>query len=275
MPELPEAETIATQIAQRLTGQKLDRVVHIRSDIIKNKTKRCPPWLTDSAISRVYRRGKRIVISLGDDHGIIVYLGMSGQLDVQPASESPRLHTHFRATICDSDHELRFSDTRRFGGIRFFTIQDNEEPEGLAELGIEPLTMKPREFKAVLTCRRQIKALLMDQHAIAGLGNIYCDEALFSARIHPLELADTIDEKRVNDLCRAIKSILKAAIRAKGSTIQSYQHAEGAGGFQNSHRVYGRAEQPCTACDTPIEKIVVGGRSTHYCPVCQVAPTKP
>ena len=127
MPELPEAETIATQIAQRLTGQKLDRIVHIRNDIIKNKTKSCPRWLTDSTINGVYRRGKRIVISLADDHGMIVYLGMSGQLDVQPASEPPRPHTHFQATIRNTDQELRFSDTRRFGGIRFFTIQGDEE----------------------------------------------------------------------------------------------------------------------------------------------------
>ncbi len=269
MPELPEAETITRQVHGHLAGRQLGKVIDFRADVIRNNQQKPPRWLQHSKVERVSRRGKRIVISLESERGIIVYLGMTGQLEVQATKDPVRPHTHMRIGIAGCDLELRFADARRFGGIRFFESEGGAEPEGLAELGIEPLEMTAKEFRLHMRRNRRIKAVLMDQKVIAGLGNIYCDEALFRAGIHPLEVANEVDDRRIGLLCRAIKHILKKAIDAKGSTIQSYQHAEGAGTFQSQHQVYGREGEQCRKCLTAVERIAVSGRSTHYCPQCQ------
>jgi formamidopyrimidine-DNA glycosylase len=272
MPELPEAETIARKIAAQLAGQKFAQLVHIRADIVRDGDRRPPEWLTGSAIERVGRRGKRPIIFLDGGRGIVFYLGMTGRVGVYAAGAAAGKHVHLRIRLGGGDKELRFEDYRRFGRVSFFEQSDRTEPPAVADLGIEPLEMKRRQFRAVLGRRRQIKALLMDQSVIAGLGNIYCDEALHRAGIHPLETAAEIDEIRATELLRSIKQVLRAAIRAEGSTVINYQHPDGPGNFQRRLRVYGHEGKPCRTCGTPIARVMVAGRSTHVCPYCQPAP---
>jgi formamidopyrimidine-DNA glycosylase len=270
MPELPEAETIARCVADRVVGTRVDRVVHLRRDVVKHGPARAPKWLAGSRIVSVTRRGKRPIILFEGDRGMIVFLGMSGYLDVHDAAAPPRPHTHLRLALDDGSRELRFADARRFGGLSFFEAWNGVVPAGLADLGPEPLEITARQFREILACRRQIKALLMDQHAIAGLGNIYCDEALHRAGIHPKTVAADIDLKRVDALRRAIRNVLRSAIQHEGTTIINYAHPEGPGNFKRRLRVYGREDQPCRTCKTPINREAWAGRSSHFCPSCQV-----
>ena len=272
MPELPEAETIARQLQECLAGARLDRVVHLRRDVVKNRGRRMPSWLEGAKVQRVARRGKRVVVHLAGDRGIIFFLGMTGRLEVCPPSAPLAPHTHLRIAVRGGKRELRFNDYRRFGGLRFFDMSNGRPPQGLAELGVEPLEMSAKQFRQILSRRRQIKALLLDQRVIAGLGNIYCDEALYRAGIHPVEIAADLDARRVGRLCRAVKNVLRASIQAKGTTVISYRSAEGPGAFQKRLRVYGREGEPCHTCQTPILRLTAAGRSSHICPHCQPPP---
>ncbi len=272
MPELPEAENMARRLASLLDGASFARVTHLRRDILRDG-RSIPRWLAGAVVQGVERSGKRVVIRLTGGRSMMISLGMTGRLDVRPATDALPPHTHLRITLSDSRGELRFTDYRRFGRIRFFNGSNGgTSPTAFTDVGIEPLKMTLRQFRDILRRRRQIKALLMDQRAIAGLGNIYCDESLHRAGIHPRCIAADIEPARVARLCRSIKSILRAAIRAGGTTIINYQHPDGPGTFQRRLVVYGRATEPCTRCRTPIERIVTAGRSTHFCPSCQPAP---
>ncbi|MBC8106901.1 MAG: DNA-formamidopyrimidine glycosylase, partial [Anaerolineae bacterium] len=164
--------------------------------------------------------------------------------------------------------QIRFRDPRRFGGI--FWIGNEPAPK-FDDLGPEPLTVRVDALRARLTrTRRAIKNALLDQNFIAGLGNIYVDESLFEARIHPLTPANELSDAQARRLSRAIKLTLRRALRHRGSTLRDYVDANGeSGAFQKLHRVYGRTNQKCRACKSPIERIVLGGRSTHFCPKCQ------
>jgi formamidopyrimidine-DNA glycosylase len=196
---------------------------------------------------------------------------MSGHLCVAAASQPLAKHTHWRVSLCHTDLELRFRDVRRFGWIEWHGVAADRNGSSLQSLGVEALSLTAAELRRITARRRQIKALLMDQSAVAGLGNIYCDEALHRAGIHPLEIAADIDRERMARLCRAIKSVLREAIKANGSTITTYVGPTGEpGGYQNSHRVYGRDGEPCRKCHAIIVRIQAAGRSTHFCPVCQM-----
>jgi formamidopyrimidine-DNA glycosylase len=164
---------------------------------------------------------------------------------------------------------LRFTDPRRFGGIWWLGSEAREE-----DMGPEPLATRPAQLAERLKkTSRAIKNALLDQTVIAGLGNIYVDESLFAAGIYPLTPANTLTREQVTRLNRAIKTILRRALRHRGSTLRDYRDAVGdAGGFQSLHRVYSREGEPCPACKRPIERIVLGGRSTHFCAKCQKAP---
>jgi formamidopyrimidine-DNA glycosylase len=207
-----------------------------------------------------------VILRLAPTGQLIVRLGMTGRLQVQRANEPVEKHTHLRIAIDDERCELRFHDPRRFGGIQYVANGTGND----ATLGVEPLEVSKFEFRALLRRRRQIKALLMDQSAIAGLGNIYCDESLFAARIHPLTLADTLSNEKVDRLWAAIRATLRRAISYKGSTLMDYRDASGEhGGFQLRHRVYQREGEPCRKCGTAIKRIIAAGRSTFFCLKCQ------
>lgn len=275
MPELPEAETIARQLHAQLAGRRLSDIWLARQDIVKTPGIDLAKILDGREVVRVYRRAKRVVIEL-DSTGLLIFgLGMTGRLTVVPAMAEIEKHTHLRIGVAALAAELRFRDPRRFGGIWFCDARDSlqqthQQSDGLESLGIEPLTCTVRQFGGLLERKRQIKALLMDQRVVAGLGNIYCDEALHAAGIHPLQHAHSLTGAQVTALLKSIKTVLQRAIRSKGSTLMDYRGADGAkGAFQRLHRVYGREGEPCKKCGTAIQRIQAAGRSTHFCPRCQ------
>jgi formamidopyrimidine-DNA glycosylase len=217
-------------------------------------------------VDRVDRHGNRNLVRLRPVGEIVVHLGMSGRLALTAPSAAPESHTHFRMTFRDRPVEVRLHDPRRFGGVWLSVA----EAVDLSTLGTDALGIPLREFRRALDRRRAIKALLLDQSIVAGLGNIYVDEALHRARIHPSRVADTLSDDEVRALHRAVKRVLDAALRFGGSTLRDYRRADGnAGAFQLLHRVYGRAGEPCLRCGTKIVRQVLAGRGTHTCPSCQ------
>lgn len=270
MPELPEAETIARQLHRELAGRKLAAVRLSRRDIVHGDPRPLGTLLPGRRVARVSRRAKRVMLTLDDGIELVFRLGMTGRMIVCPTDNPVEKHTHLRIMIEGTCNELRFCDPRRFGGVWCLTGSGRSIGRPLGEVGLEPLEVTPAAFRVTLSRRRQIKALLMDQSVIAGLGNIYCDESLHAAGIHPLTRADTLGPDRANRLLRAIRMTLRKAIRFNGSTLMDYRDADGReGSFQKLHRVYQRKGEPCRTCHTPIRRILAAGRSTFFCPRCQ------
>jgi formamidopyrimidine-DNA glycosylase len=286
MPELPEAETIARQLNERLAGARLGEVRALRPDVVHGDPRPLNEMLPGLRVDRVYRRAKRVVFDLetqgsrakGGPRTMIVHLGMTGRLSVCPADEQVEKHTHLRVAIHGRDDELRFRDPRRFGGIWVLpagvgVLASGTSPEraaGLGPLGPEPLQLQLKAFAQLLQRKRAIKSLLLDQSIIAGLGNIYCDESLFASGIRPLRRANSLGESEARALLRAIKATLRRAINFNGSTLMDYRTTDGRpGSFQRFHKVYNRGGKPCLACTSTIEKILVAGRSSWFCPTCQ------
>ncbi|MFQ5489750.1 MAG: bifunctional DNA-formamidopyrimidine glycosylase/DNA-(apurinic or apyrimidinic site) lyase [Phycisphaerae bacterium] len=266
MPELPEAETIATQLDRCLAGARFGRVLVRRRDVIESNGLSLSAVLPGRRVLKVTRRGKRVVVRLEPAGCLVFRLGMTGQILVADSDERRDRHVHLRIGL-DGTRELRFRDVRRFGGVWF---SEGDGAAGATGLGPEPLEITAKAFDRLMSRRRQIKALLLDQSAIAGLGNIYCDEALYAAGVHPLTRASDMGPQRRKALFSAIRRILRQAIRAGGSTLNDYRTASGEeGSFQTHHRVYGRSGEACRACGAVIQRIQAAGRSTHLCPVCQ------
>jgi formamidopyrimidine-DNA glycosylase len=267
MPELPEVETVANGVHERTHGQT------IRSVWTSNKpqTFKSPPdqiveALTGSRIERVHRVGKTIVVDLTRKRKpaqFLVHLGMTGRLLVSTPETPVPPHTHAILTL-SGGRELRFVDPRRFGRL---SIADAtyEGP------GSEPLTISLEDFIALFRNRKTpIKAALLNQSLLHGVGNIYADESLFRAGIRPRRQAERLTRDELTRLRSALIDVLKHAIKLGGSSVSDYVDADGiAGFFQLHHNVYSRTGEPCRVCGTPIERITVGGRSTHFCPHCQ------
>lgn len=271
MPELPEVQTVVTALRPRLIGRTIERVHHCRSDICSPRGINLPALLAGRSIVDLARRAKRIVFTLDTGDRFYIHLGMSGRLLTCPCDAEAIKHTHLAIDCRWSMGEpavlqLRFIDARRFGGV-FWLGKDAPD----LGLGPEPLTLRAARLADLLSrTRRPIKSALLDQALIAGLGNIYVDESLFLAGIHPLKRSDRLNADQVAGLNRSIKTVLRRAIQAGGSTIRDYVNADGTqGGFQHRHNVYDREGQPCRRCRTPIQRIVLAGRSTHFCPSCQ------
>ncbi|MFQ5495967.1 MAG: bifunctional DNA-formamidopyrimidine glycosylase/DNA-(apurinic or apyrimidinic site) lyase, partial [Phycisphaerae bacterium] len=225
----------------------------------------------------VRRRAKRVIVELSGRVELIFHLGMSGRLTLENTARPVEPHTHVRIVVRAArqrngrtSRELRFRDPRRFGGVWCLTVGGRRIGRILGPLGVEPLEVKLASFRRLIARRRKIKGLLLDQRIIAGLGNIYCDESLFAAGVHPRRRADGLREEEVKRLLRAIRTTLRGAIRHNGSTLMDYRRADGSkGSFQNHHRVYQREGEACRTCDVPIERTVVSARSTFFCPNCQ------
>jgi formamidopyrimidine-DNA glycosylase len=265
MPELPEVQTVVDTLRPSVVGMTINAVTLHRADILTPAGFDLATNLTGRVISDISRRGKKIVFALNDGNGFVIHLGMTGRISMDdPLLELPK-HTHLVIDIAKK--EMRFRDPRRFGGIWWL----GTEQSGDERMGPEPLTMRSSDLsKQLAKTSRAIKSALMDQRVVAGLGNIYVDESLFAAGIHPLTQADRISSERVGRLTRAIKSTLKKALHHRGSTLRDYFDANGdSGGFQKLHAVYDRAGLPCRKCKSPIQRIVLGGRSTHFCARCQ------
>lgn len=273
MPELPEVETIARGVDARLRG---DRIVEAwfgsHREPFKTAPARQAKGLEGRTILAVHRTGKHIVCELGSAKGKteaqwIVHLGMTGRLLVTAPDGPVAAHTHARLTLA-SGRELRFVDPRRFGRLEF---RDLGRGEGFQAPGKEPLTIEAEAFAGLFRGRKlAIKAALLNQTLLAGVGNIYADEGLFRAGVRPRRMAGRLTRAELERLRLALGEVLAQAIRLGGSSVSDYVDAEGVKGFfQLEHRVYRRTSEPCHVCQTPIRRIVVGGRSTHYCPQCQ------
>jgi len=273
MPELPEVETIrrilqdGTPDSPPLPGKRIRR-----ADLRWARTLAAPEpgefqaRIAGQTVAEIGRRAKYLLIRLSSDT-LVIHLRMSGDLRVEPASGAAARHDRLILHFEDGDF-LAFNDTRKFGRVWLLT----DPASLLSPLGPEPLdaSLTPEIFHARLRSRRrQIKPLLLDQHFIAGLGNIYTDEALHRARLHPRTPSNTLTVDQAARLLESIRFVLRAGIKANGASIDWVYRG---GGFQNQFQVYHRTGEPCNHCGTPIERIRVGQRSTHFCPQCQALP---
>jgi formamidopyrimidine-DNA glycosylase len=284
MPELPEVETVVRDLRPHLVGRYFSSVR--RSDAALRR-----PWnvawqqaLTWARVEAVRRRGKWIILDLSGGWHLLLHLGMSGRLTVEDASQRQATHTHVVFGLEEgqklspapgkSTRELRFRDPRRFGSVTLFEstsrLEDFFRTRGL---GPEPFALEGRLWrKRLAETRRSLKATLLDQRVVVGVGNIYADEALFEAKLHPTRLSQSLTAAEARRLREAIVAVLNRAIERRGSTIRDYVGGSGQrGGFQEEFRVYGRTGKPCPRCCTPVERLRLAGRSTHFCPKCQPA----
>jgi formamidopyrimidine-DNA glycosylase len=271
MPELPEVETIARTLAPAAVGRRIAGIELIYRPLLRTGSRKTLSALTGSRILGVRRRGKMLLISCEGGRTLVFHLKMTGQFLFAAASDRRDKHTRLTMRFDDGKNELRFRDVRKFG----FLLCLEGEPESacaeLACLGPEPLEIGLPEFASILKAHRgRVKSVLLDQRRIAGIGNIYADEMLFEARIHPERPASSLRSDAVARLYKSMKNVLSLAIAGKGSTLRDYRDAEGnEGSFQESHQVYGRTGEPCVSCGRPIRVKRIGGRSSHFCPRCQ------
>jgi formamidopyrimidine-DNA glycosylase len=279
VPELPEVETVRRGMVSFVVGRRIDRVEVGRERTVRRTSSQALiDGLTGSTIMSIGRRGKYILCSLDTGDVLMIHLRMSGRVLVSPAGSARPDHTHVVMHLAgEPPQEMWFVDPRTFGEMVVFDPDhlDAEMPE-LARLGVDPITdgLTVAQLSDLLRGRaRQLKPLLLDQHVIAGIGNIYCDEILHRAKLRPDRLANTLKPADVLRLHDAIHSILTTAIDAGGSTLSDTQYVDvmGDGGsFQLDHRVYDRAGQRCLTCGrATIVRTVSGGRSTCFCPRCQ------
>jgi formamidopyrimidine-DNA glycosylase len=267
MPELPEVETVANGVHQRVRGDIIESVwFSSKPEPFKTSPAKMARALTGKKIDRVHRVGKHIVFDLAEKTQWIVHLGMTGRLLVCAASVPVPPHTHAILRL-SSGRELRFVDARRFGRLDVHF----REKEDFTGPGQEPLTISPEEFAALFRGRKtSIKAALLNQKLLHGVGNIYADEGLFRAGIRPTRMAGRLTREQLFRLHTAVQAVLKDAIRLGGSSVSDYVDADGARGFfQLEHKVYLRDGEPCLVCGTTVLRTVLAGRGTHYCPKCQ------
>lgn len=274
MPELPEVETVVRQIRPRLEGRRIEACeVHWLRTLGGGTATSFERSVVGARVARVWRRAKYVVADLersGRPAGALVgHLRMTGRMQVDERGAAADRFLKV-ALALDDGRVLRFIDVRKFGRLVFVERSDSL----LAKLGPEPLSgafTRASLLAGLRARRRRLKPLLLDQQFVAGLGNIYVDEALFRARLHPLARSDRVDERRAGELWRAIRAVLRAAIEREGSSFDAfYRTPEGRpGSYQDRFRVYGRAGKPCARCREPITRIVVGQRGTHLCARCQ------
>ena len=280
MPELPEVETIVRDLRPQLAGRRIESVQLTRDPAIRKRLVRYPNAtkfvrsLRGRTIKSVERRGKYVVMPLDQDGlRLVVHLGMSGHLRVWEPEEAPVKHTHFRAML-DSGLELRYDDPRQFGRLLLGTQEELVAGGAFpSKLGPEPIHggLTEAEFdKIVKSRRRPIKSALLDQSFLAGVGNIYADEACFRAGIRPSRWTHRLTARERRALYSAIQEVLENSIAARGSSIINYVDAFGvSGGNQEKLLVYGRAGEPCVRCGTPLQGTRLAGRGTVYCRACQ------
>lgn len=281
LPELPEVEITRRHLEEAMVGRRLQsvRVTHARTARYNATTGELESRLSGRRVETVGRHGKFLVIGLDDGYTLVAHLGMSGRFSVAAKSDAARSeeerapHTHFVAVL-DDGAEVRFTDPRTFGFIAAFD-EDELAESALSRLGpdawVDPPSV-PTLMKTLNGRSAPIKALLLDQGPMAGIGNIYADEALHLAGIHPLTPGGDLDATEVAGLLTAIQTVLSEAIKSGGTTLDdlAYLLPDGqAGDYLSRLGVYARTDEPCLRCGTPVERIVVRARSTHFCPRCQ------
>ena len=279
MPELPEVETVRRGLEARVLGRRITTVEVSHPDVIVGS----PAAFRKKArgvIRHLHRKGKALALELGAHHAqgdaraahyLLLRLGMTGQVTVVPRQHPLEPHTHVRFAL-ENGEEIRYRDVRRFGRLRCCTPRELRAI--FAELGPDAPTMTAGEFLQALEGRRApIKSWLLDQSRLAGVGNIYADESLFAARIHPLTPAGRLTRPQALALHRAVERVLRSAVALQGTSFRDYIDIEGQPGrFSMKLKVYQRTGEPCPRCATPIERVAISGRSTHFCPRCQPPP---
>jgi formamidopyrimidine-DNA glycosylase len=269
MPELPEVETVVRDLRPLLVGRQLLNLelgVALRRPWDEEWT----PHVIGRTVEAIQRRGKWIILELNSTGRILVHLGMTGQFTVVEASQPRPDHLHVVFSL-DVGRELRFRDTRRFGSVEYYANAQVLDAFLAERLGPEPFEIPIEHFRnALQKTARTLKAILLDQTVVAGVGNIYADEALHRSGLHPESRGRDLTQKQILKLKEMITLVITHAIENRGSTIRDYIGGSGLKGeFQNEFRVYGRTGEPCLACEEPIEMVRVAGRSSHYCPKCQ------
>ena len=280
VPELPEVETIVRGLERRVAGDTIESVwIGSRKQPLKSPAATIAKTLEGKRINRVHRAGKHIVFDLAASNGTaahnktaqkknaaaqwVVHLGMTGRMLVSESDAEIAKHTHVIAKLA-SGRELRFVDPRMFGKLSVHS-------SGFDPGGVEPLEVSEENFVALFRGRKTpIKSALLNQKLVRGVGNIYADESLFRARIRPRRRAAAVTRQELSRLYHSVREVLREAIAAGGSSVSDYVDANGEEGFfQLEHRVYGRESEPCRVCKTVINRILLAGRSSHYCPRCQ------
>src|SRR6266404_8904233 len=290
MPELPEVETLARGLQGSVAGRRILSVTLRKTDFIDDPVA-IERELPGRQIARVERFGKFMLLQLASpsavsgpaaattklvaadavQEALLVHLGMTGNLAPHFAEQPLAKHTHV-TLVLDDGRELRYIDPRRFGRMAY--LSGEALTAELLRFGAEPLLVTAAEFSLrVRSSRARIKALLLDQRVLRGVGNIYADESLWSARIHPARSGASLKPVEVENLLKALQKILRRAIQMRGSSISDFVDAEGVeGDYQQHHKAYGREGERCFRCGARIKRIIVAGRSSHFCPVCQRAP---
>ena len=272
MPELPEVETIRRTLSEHVADSKIEEVKLIWASAVCGwEDQSFEALVTGRRIQTIDRRGKYLLIRLDSDMTLIAHMRMTGRLNYFTEKQEPAKHTH---VVFRLDHgEVHFSDVRKFGRIQAIPTPLCFSGSSLCKLGPEPLEaeftpeiLKERFGKKKLS----IKAALLDQHVLAGMGNIYVDESLFQAGISPERGVDTLSEGEISKLHRAIQNVLQAGIDAQGTSFRDYRDANGEkGSFERELLVYGRGGEPCKVCGQTLERIRLAGRTTVYCSSCQ------
>lgn len=281
MPELPEVETVARGLQAEIAGRSILSLTVGKSDFIDDAAL-LEKELPGRKIRAVERYGKFLLLRLAnrESHGapekesaLLVHLGMTGLLLPRAVNEPHAKHTHVVMRL-DDGRELRYIDARRFGRMAYLAGEKLEAE--LRRFGVDPLETRLEEFASAIQGRRaRIKALLLDQRVLRGVGNIYADESLWKAKIHPAHLGARLKREQLAGLYRALQEILRSAIALRGSSISDFLDAEGMpGDYQRHHRVYDREGKGCVRCKTPIRRVIVAGRSSYFCPKCQRAPRR-
>jgi formamidopyrimidine-DNA glycosylase len=268
VPELPEVEAVAREVRATLRRFTIVRARVLRWSVVTGASRQANQLLLGARVRDILRHGKQLALVGADGSVLVVQLGMSGSFGVVPASAPLEPHTHIAWTL-NRSRELRFVDPRRFGGIT--RLKDRAALTARwSRLGPDALALPIGWSAPIAASRRAIKAALLDQRAIAGVGNIYADEALSLVNIAPKRLCCRLTAPQFEALGQAVEAIMRSALASGGSTIRTYRRMEGgAGAFQASLRVYGRAGRPCVACARPLESGLVAGRTTVWCSSCQ------
>lgn len=273
MPELPEVETVRRSLQPILENRKFSGVEVFYGGMIKNvSAEEFSRTCTDKTITAIGRRGKYLLLELAGGYTIVIHLRMTGQLIYTEQAEPLAKHTHLVFHLSGGG-ELRFIDIRKFGLVFLVSSGNWEGCGGLAKLGLEPLA---EEFTLEACCkvldkqRGDLKSFLLNQTKIAGIGNIYADEILFAARLHPKKRVEALELGEAAALHSAIVAKLKEAVESRGTSISDYVDGRGEkGGFQKKLQVYSKKDQPCPRCGAKLVRMVAAGRGTVYCPQCQ------
>ncbi len=272
MPELPEVETVAANLRCHLPGRKITGVTLRCQKLRRPLPVKALQSLVNKAICGVRRRAKYLLIDISDGRILMIHLGMTGTLSLPDTAESSERHDHLDLTL-DNGKCLRYRDPRKFGLVAVVTPDADGQIAELGNLAPEPLSAKfDAEYLFQLSRKRTtpVKTFIMDQRRVVGVGNIYASESLFRARIRPTLKAGKLSRKQCRLLVDTIKEVLNEAIKIGGTTISDFYGVDGSEGkFALKLKVYGRAGECCTVCGAPIKKIILGGRSTFYCPKCQ------